>query len=51
MPMVSIKQDLYVKIVRDSEKADTDVAGLIDRTLRKALKIKPIEGEPRNEKK
>lgn len=40
MPMVSIKQDVYVQIIRSLPEGDTDVAAFVNSSLRTALKMK-----------
>jgi len=40
MPMVSIKQDVYVQIIRSLPEGDTDVAAYVNSSLRVALKMK-----------
>lgn len=47
-PMVNIKQEIYVEIIRSLPEGDSDIAGYVNSTLRSALKMKV---EPQKEKK
>lgn len=40
LPMVSIKQDVYVNIIRSLPEGDSNIAAFVNTTLRSALKMK-----------
>lgn len=45
MPMVSIKQDIYVQIIRSLPEGDSDVTAFVNSTLRSTLKMKEVPKE------
>ncbi len=47
-PMVNVKQEIYVEIIKSLPQGDSDIAGFVNSTLRSALKMKI---EPQKEKK
>ena len=47
-PMVNVKQEIYIEIIRSLPQGDSDIAGFVNSMLRSALKMKI---EPQKEKK